>query len=247
MDLDQDIIIGIHAVNELLNQRPGAVKQLLVQSGRDDKRIAAILQIAQKFNIDVQNLSRQLMDDRFSGVHQGVAAIVAVEAKTRTERDLVVILEALDHDPLLLVLDGVTDPHNLGACLRTADAAGVDAVIIPKDKSATLNTTVRKVACGAAETVNLITVTNLTRCLQSLQERGIWIAGAADSAEKTIFQQDLTGPIALVMGSEGSGLRRLTRENCDYLVSIPMAGQLSSLNVSVATGICLFEARRQRQ
>ena len=147
---------------------------------------------------------------------------------------------------LLLVLDEVTDPHNLGACLRTADAAGVHAVIVPKDRSAQLNMTARKVACGAAETIPFVAVTNLSRTLESLQERGIWIAGAAGEAQSTLYEIDLRVPIAIVMGSEGKGLRRLTREHCDYLMSIPMAGALSSLNVSVATGLCLFEAVRQR-
>ena len=149
--------------------------------------------------------------------------------------------------PLLLVLDGVTDPHNLGACLRTADAAGALAVIIPKDKSATLNATVRKVACGAAEVIPLVAVTNLARTLEKLQQRGLWIVGTAGEAEQEIYEQDLSGPIVLVMGAEGKGMRRLTREHCDFLVRLPMAGSVSSLNVSVATGVCLFEALRQRR
>jgi 23S rRNA (guanosine2251-2'-O)-methyltransferase len=147
----------------------------------------------------------------------------------------------------VLVLDGVTDPHNLGACLRTADAAGVALVIAPKDKSAPLNATVAKVACGAAEVVPYIQVTNLARTLQSLQQRGIWITGTAGEAEASVYQTDLTGPCALVMGAEGKGMRRLTREHCDQLINIPMAGEVSSLNVSVATGVCLFEIVRQRQ
>ncbi len=145
-----------------------------------------------------------------------------------------------------MVLDEITDPHNLGACLRSAGAAGVHAVIIPRDRSANLNATVRKVASGAAETVNLVVVTNLARCLQQLKERGIWLVGTDANAEKSLYEQELAGPLALVMGSEGRGLRRLTREKCDFLVSIPMAGAVSSLNVSVATGILLFEAIRQR-
>ena len=218
--------------------------QLLVQNGRNDKRVGAIRELAQKQGVAIEELSKQEMDQRFDGNHQGVAA--SADSRLRSEKDLQSILAALDHEPLLLVLDGVTDPHNLGACLRTADAAGVDAVIVPKDKSAPLNATVRKVASGAAETVNFITVTNLARCLKSLQQRGIWVVGTADESEKSIYEQDLTGAIALVMGSEGSGLRRLTRDSCDFLVSIPMAGELSSLNVSVAAGVCLYEARRQK-
>ena len=144
------------------------------------------------------------------------------------------------------MLDGVTDPHNLGAVLRTADAAGVHAVIIPKDKSATLNATVRKVACGAAEVVPLVAVTNLARALEKLRQKGLWVVGTAGDAEQTLYQQDMTGPLIVVMGAEGSGMRRLTREHCDYLVHVPMQGTVSSLNVSVATGVCLFEAQRQR-
>ena len=156
------------------------------------------------------------------------------------------LLERLEGTPLLLVLDGVTDPHNLGACLRSADAAGVQAVIIPRDRSAGLTPVVRKVACGAAETVPLVAVTNLARTLKSLQQRGLWVVGAAGEAEQLIYQVDMRVPTVIVMGAEGSGLRRLTREHCDYLAKLPMAGSVSSLNVSVATGICLFEAVRQR-
>ena len=217
-----------------------------MQSGRDDLRLNSIRELAQREAITIVEMNRKEMDQRYRGVHQGVAALASSESRMSTEKDLLRTLAELQHEPLLLVLDGVTDPHNLGACLRTADAAGVDAVIIPKDKSASLNTTVRKVASGAAETVNLVAVTNLARCLHSLKERGIWVVGTADDSEKSLFQQDLTGGIALVMGSEGSGLRRLTREHCDFLVSIPMVGELSSLNVSVAAGVCLYEARRQR-
>jgi 23S rRNA (guanosine2251-2'-O)-methyltransferase len=157
------------------------------------------------------------------------------------------LLDRSEAPPLLLVLDGVTDPHNLGACLRTADAAGALAVIVPKDKSATLNATARKVACGAAEVVPLVAVTNLARTLEKLQKRGVWIVGTAGEASQELYSQDLSGPIALVMGAEGKGMRRLTREHCDYLVRLPMAGSVSSLNVSVATGVCLFEALRQRR
>ena len=167
--------------------------------------------------------------------------------KQHPEDVLDALLDGLSHSPLLLVLDEVTDPHNLGACLRTADAAGVDAVIVPKDRAAPLNMTARKVACGAADTIAFAAVTNLSRTLESLKKRGIWIAGAAGEAQDSLYTMDFKQPIAIVMGSEGKGLRRLTRENCDYLLSIPMAGELSSLNVSVATGLCLFEAVRQRR
>jgi 23S rRNA (guanosine2251-2'-O)-methyltransferase len=157
------------------------------------------------------------------------------------------LLERGEGPALLLVLDGVTDPHNLGACLRTADAAGAQAVIVPKDKSATLNATVRKVACGAAEVIPLVAVTNLARTLEKLQKKGLWVVGTAGEAEQMIYQLDMTGPTVLVMGAEGKGMRRLTREHCDYLAKLPMGGSVSSLNVSVATGVCLFEAVRQRR
>jgi 23S rRNA (guanosine2251-2'-O)-methyltransferase len=157
------------------------------------------------------------------------------------------LLDRAEGPPLLLMLDGVTDPHNLGACLRTADAAGVQAVIIPKDKSASLNATVRKVACGAAEVIPLVAVTNLARTLEKLKKRGLWVVGTAGEAEQDVYDVDMTGPTVLVMGAEGKGMRRLTRELCDFLVRLPMSGSVSSLNVSVATGVCLFEAVRQRR
>lgn len=160
--------------------------------------------------------------------------------------DLMNLVDGLE-TPLLLILDDVTDPHNLGACMRTADAAGVHAVIVPKDRSVSITETVRRVACGAAEKVPFVRVTNLARTMTQLKEAGIWLVGTADEARANLYGADLTGPLALVMGSEGSGLRRLTREHCDFLVSIPMAGSVESLNVSVATGVCLFEAVRQRQ
>lgn len=246
MKKNVDKIVGLHAVAELLAQRPGAIHQLSVLSGRNDKRMTLIRDLALKSGVVIEEISKGEFERLFDGVHQGVGALAEMGSQLLKEKDLNRILDGLEHAPLLLVLDGVTDPHNLGACLRSADAAGVDAVIIPKDKSVGLNATVRKVACGAAETVSLVSVTNLARCLDNLKERGVWLVGAADQAESSLYDQDLKGAIALVMGSEGSGLRRLTRESCDYLVSIPMAGSLSSLNVSVATGVCLYEARRQR-
>ena len=156
------------------------------------------------------------------------------------------VLDALSEPALLLILDGVTDPHNLGACLRVADAMGVHAVIAPKDRAVGINATVSKVASGAAETVPYITVTNLARTMRDLKERGIWLIGTSDDADKGLYEADFTGPTALVMGSEGEGMRRLTRETCDLLVSVPMLGSVESLNVSVASGVCLYEARRQR-
>jgi 23S rRNA (guanosine2251-2'-O)-methyltransferase len=239
-------VAGIHAVAALLKSNAPAVRRLLIQAGRQDARLAELIGLAREAGIAVETVARRELDEQPGGTHQGVAAWVVMADSTGREQDLRQLLDNLDHDPLLLVLDEVTDPHNFGACLRSADAAGVDAVIIPKDRSAPLNMTVRKVASGAAESVPVILVTNLARTLHYLKERGVWLCGTADGAEKTLYQQDLTGPLALLMGSEGKGLRRLSREACDFLVAIPMAGQVSSLNVSVATGVCLFEAVRQR-
>jgi 23S rRNA (guanosine2251-2'-O)-methyltransferase len=169
------------------------------------------------------------------------------DVTARNEDDLFNLLESLYEPPFLLVLDGVQDPHNLGACLRSADAAGIHAIIAPKDRAVALTETVRKVACGAVEQLPFVTVTNLARTLNGLKEAGLWLVGTADNARETLYDVDLTGPLALVMGAEGKGLRRLTRECCDFLVHIPMAGSVECLNVSVATGVCLFEAVRQRR
>lgn len=239
-------IYGIHAVQAFLTNAPERLIELYVLKGRDDKRLNPVLNQIRKLGIAVQFCNRDALDKKAKGeVHQGLIARVQ-PAKPLNENDLDVILEKTDK-PFLLVLDGVTDPHNLGACLRTADAAGVTAVIIPKDNSALLSGVARKVACGAAETMPLIRVTNLARCLRDLQQRhNIWVVGTAGEATQTVYQTKLTGPMALVMGAEGDGMRRLTRETCDELISIPMAGAVSSLNVSVATGVCLFEIVRQR-
>ncbi len=245
--MSQTDIFGLHAVTSLLNRNPGRVRRLLVQQGRGDERLQSVLDKAAVQGIKVVEEPRQLLDQRAGGGrHQGVIA-ECEPLKALNEKGLGPLLDFAGEAPLVLVLDGVTDPHNLGACLRTADAAGVTVVIAPKDKSAPLNATVAKVACGAAEVVPYVQVTNLARTLQSLQERGIWITGTAGEADGSVYEVDLTGPQALVMGAEGKGLRRLTRENCDQLISIPMAGEVSSLNVSVATGVCLFEMVRQRQ
>lgn len=239
-------IYGIHAVKSFLDNAPERLIDVMVLKGREDKRLNPLLSELQKMGIAVQHVNRQTLDNKAQGeVHQGIIARI-VPAKERNEHDLDQILDQTA-TPLLLILDGVTDPHNLGACLRTADAAGVDAVIVPKDKSAQLTAIARKVACGAAETVPLVRVTNLARTMRDLQERNVWIVGTAGEAEASLYQAKLTGAIALVMGAEGDGMRRLTREHCDQLVSIPMAGSVSSLNVSVATGVCLFEIVRQRR
>lgn len=243
---DLHLVFGIHAVASLLARSPERVEQLFVQKGRNDKRMAELLALAEQAGLSIQVVERKLLDERVQGKHQGVIA-ESRGSQVLREGDLKLLLDELSHAPLLLILDGVTDPHNLGACLRTADAAGVDAVIVPKDNSAGLNATARKVACGAAEVVPFVQVTNLARTLRDLQERGVWIYGTAGEAEQEVYDVDLKGPMALIMGAEGKGMRRLTRENCDYLVKLPMAGSVSSLNVSVATGITLFEVVRQRR
>ena len=239
-------IFGIHAVQSLLERQPERFQQVFILKGRDDRRLQPLIQGLEAQGVTVQVATRQWLDEAAEGaVHQGILALVK-PGRHYQEGDLTDLLEKLDK-PLLLILDGVTDPHNLGACLRSADAAGVSAVIVPKDRSAALNATAKKVACGAAETVPLIRVTNLARTMRLLQEYHIWIVGTAGEADHTLYQSKMTGGMALVMGAEGEGMRRLTREHCDELISIPMAGSVSSLNVSVATGICLFEAVRQRQ
>ena len=244
---DANWMAGIHAVTELLRRQPGSVSRLLVQQGRQDGRMQSLVELARDAGIPVETVPRQQLDETPGGVHQGVAAQWTDESAPRDEGFLKSLLDSLDHHPFLLVLDEVTDPHNMGACLRSADAAGVDAVIVPRNNSAGLTPTVSKVASGAAQTIPLVSVTNLSRALKTLQQRGIWLVGTSDDAPVTLYEQDLTGPLALVMGSEGKGMRRLTRECCDFLVSIPMAGSVSSLNVSVAAGVCLFEAVRQRR
>ncbi|MBT0724140.1 23S rRNA (guanosine(2251)-2'-O)-methyltransferase RlmB [Rosenbergiella sp. S61] len=239
-------IFGIHAVQALLERQPQRFQQVFILKGREDRRLQPLIQVLESQGITIQVATRQWLDEAAEGaVHQGILALVK-PGRQYQEGDLPDLLEKLDK-PLLLILDGVTDPHNLGACLRSADAAGVAAVIVPKDRSAALNATAKKVACGAAETVPLIRVTNLARTMRLLQEYNIWIVGTAGEADHTLYQSKMTGGMALVMGAEGEGMRRLTREHCDELISIPMAGSVSSLNVSVATGICLFEAVRQRQ
>lgn len=243
---DLERVYGLHAVEALLRHHPKRVKQVWVAEGRGDPRVRSLVDLAEQSKVRVGQCERREMDVWVEGVHQGVVAEVS-PSQVWGEAMLEELLDRAEGPPLLLVLDGVTDPHNLGACLRTADAAGALAVIVPKDKAATLNATVRKVACGAAEVIPLVAVTNLARALEKLQQRGLWVVGTAGEAEQMIYTQDLTGPTVLVMGAEGKGMRRLTREHCDFLVRLPMAGSVSSLNVSVATGVCLFEALRQRQ
>ncbi|MEZ5542766.1 MAG: 23S rRNA (guanosine(2251)-2'-O)-methyltransferase RlmB [Pseudomonadota bacterium] len=239
-------VYGMHAVAALLATRPTAVAALAIVGGGDTRR-AALLAQAQAAGISVERVSRKALDQRLPGInHQGVLATVRGDGLALDEQALPALLAALGEPALLLVLDGVQDPHNLGACLRSADAAGVHAVILPRDRATGITPVVHKVACGAVQALPVVTVTNLARCLRTLRAAGIWLYGASDSAPQPVYAADLTGPLALVLGGEGGGLRRLTRELCDFEVAIPMAGTVSSLNVSVAAGVLLFEAVRQR-
>jgi 23S rRNA (guanosine2251-2'-O)-methyltransferase len=243
----KNIIFGIHSVEAFLKKNPGKIVRLVILQGRQDKKIDSISQLAKKNNIKIEFSSREAMDEMTQQEnHQGVIAFTQGNSHTQTEEDLLEIIEK-KQKVFFLILDGVQDPHNLGACLRSADAAGVDAVIVPKDNAVGITPVVSKVASGAAETVPLIQVTNLARTMQSLQEKGVWIYGAAGEVEQSLFSAKLTGSIAIALGAEGAGLRRLTREHCDVLLKIPMQGTVSSLNVSVATGVFLFEAVRQRE
>lgn len=242
---DKRLIYGLHAVAAALKRRPGQVHEVFLDVARKDPRVRRIADSARSAGVPVHGVDgARLAGFAAGGIHQGVVAFVDQPAPASSIEEL---LEDLDQPPLLLVLDGVQDPHNLGACLRVADATGVHAIIVPKDRAVGLNPTVHKVASGAAESVPLIAVTNLARTINQLKDKGVWVAGAADSAAQSLFEARLTGPLAIVLGAEGEGMRRLTRESCDLLISIPMLGQVESLNVSVAAGVCLYEALRQRQ
>jgi len=243
---DQVPVGGIHSVRAALKHGPAGVPEIWLERKRRDARVAELAAAARAAGIAVRLVSRDELDAAGQGInHQGVVAWVHIPA-ARTEADLPGILDAVVGPPLLLILDGVQDPHNLGACLRTADAAGVHAVLAPKDNAVGLTAVACKVASGAAQTLPYVQVTNLARALASLKERGIWLIGTTEDAGTSLFATNLTGAIGLVMGGEGKGLRRLTRERCDLLASLPMRGTVESLNVSVAAGICLYEALRQR-
>ncbi len=246
MKADSELIFGLHALEAALKYQPQDIQEIWLDGQRRDARMQKIVSLAKKSGIRLNRVSRDYLQEHFADKrHQGVVAST-LPGKAATEADLEQILAA-QQQPFVLVLDGVQDPHNLGACLRSADAAGVHAVIVPRDRAVGLTATVRKVASGAAENLPLIQVTNLARTLRDLKERGLWLVGLAGESEQELYSCDLKGPIAVVMGAEGEGMRRLTREHCDFLVRIPMAGVVSSLNVSVATGICLFEVLRQRK
>lgn len=242
----QHHIYGIHAVLAAIRHDTSNVVMLYFGGPRKDQRIQEIRSLATRSHVPITDVSRdELAALAGEGRHQGVVAQLK-QIREFNEDSLEPLLEALHEPPFLLILDGIQDPHNLGACLRCADGAGIHAVIAPKDKAVGMTAVVSKTASGAAESIPFIQVTNLVRSLEMLKARGIWITGMDGCAEQSVYDLDLSGPCAIVLGAEGRGLRRLTREHCDYLAKIPMAGQVESLNVSVAAGVCLFEAVRQR-
>jgi len=241
---ETQLIFGFHAVNARLRHHPDSVVEIFVHTGRHDPRLRDLLAVAQERNVRTVPVDAQRLQGLVGhGKHQGVVARVE---PARLAANLDDVIKAAGAEALLLVLDGVTDPHNLGACLRVADALGVHAVVAPKDRSAGLTPTVAKVASGAAETIPFIPVTNLARAMEELKDLGLQVIGADESGPESLLEAELTGPLAWVLGAEGEGMRRLTRERCDRLVRIPMLGSVESLNVSVAAGLCLYETRRQR-
>src|SRR5471030_988748 len=238
------MIFGFHAVTSRLRHEASSVEEIFIDASRTDRRMQDLVANAKSAGVRVMPVESSRLD-KIVGTrrHQGV---IAFAAELALARNLDELLDAIDGPPLLLVLDGITDPHNLGACLRVADGVGAHAVIVPKDRAVGLTAVAAKVASGAAESVPYITVTNLARSLRELKERDIRIVGAADEAPISLYAADLRGPLAWVLGAEGEGMRRLTRDTCDTLVSIPMLGSVASLNVSVASGVCLYETLRQR-
>ncbi|PNS09588.1 23S rRNA (guanosine(2251)-2'-O)-methyltransferase RlmB [Solilutibacter silvestris] len=246
MSKDSQWIAGINAVASAIEHDAANVREILIEAGAKNPRVLEIETQARRLGIEPRRVAQQALDGVAGGLrHQGVIARYAA-AKTYDENDLKGIVENADGRVLILVLDEVQDPHNLGACLRSAAAAGAHAVVIPRDKAASITATVRKTSAGAADRLPVVRVTNLARCLKSLQQQGVWIYGLAGETETSLYSIDLRGNVALVLGAEAEGLRRLTREHCDQLVRIPMPGAMESLNVSVAAGISLFEAVRQR-
>lgn len=242
-----ELIYGIHVIKNLLKTAPERILEIHILDSREDKRIEEINKLAKENGITTQPISKKQLNAWDNDVvHQGIVAKIRAKGLL-DEHDLKDLIQKSKKPVLLLILDQIQDPHNLGACLRSADAVGVDAVIIPKARAVSLTPTVRKSASGAAETVSCVEVSNLARCLQELKQLGVWILGASSEATQSLFKSDLTVPIALVLGAEGKGLRHLTAESCDMLIKIPMEGTVESLNVSVAAGVCLYEALRQRQ
>lgn len=244
--MSKTMLHGIHAVQTAVQNDTANVTCVYTSTETPSPRLTKLLDEVKSLKVKIISVDDKKLEQLSkTHNHQHIVAEY-LQAESYTEKDLLNIVGNLEKPALLLVLDGVTDPHNLGACLRTAEAAAVDAVIVPKDNSVGLTPTVRKVASGAADLVPLVKVTNLSRTLQTLKKEGVWIMGTSDKAAVNYFQQDFTAPMALVMGAEGAGMRRLTEKQCDILLSLPMAGKISSLNISVATGICLYEANRQR-
>lgn len=239
---------GFHAVANLLSHAPYRIQKVIIQKERHDQRSQKIIDQAKQQSIAIEYWNKHSFKQQFDATtnHQGIVA-VCLPPRMLNENDLNDMLDQQSSDPFLLLLDGIQDPHNLGACLRSANAAGVDAVIIAKARAVGLTEAVSKVSCGATETLPLIQVSNLIQTMNQLKQRGIWLYGGAAEAESSLYQTDLCGPLGLVLGGEEKGLKRLTRDNCDGLWSIPMHGSIASLNVSIACGISLFEASRQRQ
>lgn len=238
------VLAGFHAVTARLRHAPATIEALYVDAARRDGRMQQLLARAHAAGVGVTAADAVRLQRLAGGaIHQGVVALCREAVRASTLDD---VLAAVDAGTLLLLLDGVTDPRNLGACLRTAEAAGVQAVIVPRDRSASLTPVVAAAAAGAAETLPLLAVTNLARAMDEIRAAGVWIAGAAGDAQRSLYELDLTGPLAWALGAEGTGLRRLTRDKCDWLARIPLRGQVESLNVSVAAGVCLFETLRQR-
>ena len=247
MSAEADLICGPHAVLAALKSHPRAVSAVWISDTRADHRIREIIATAQEARVKFHRVPRARLDQMAGDLtHQGVLARAQPES-VLVERELPEFLKKLNHAALLLVLDGIQDPHNFGACLRSANAAGVDAVVVPRDRAAPLSAAARRAAAGAAEATPVFRVINLARALRTLKDAGIWLIGAAQDETRTLYDADLRGPTALILGGEGRGLRRLIREHCDLRVSIPMSGAVESLNVSVAAGICLFEVLRQRR
>ena len=245
MTAKHHLLIGFHPVTARLRHHPDSVREIYVHAGRHDPLLRDLIALAGRHGVRVLPVDEKRLEGLAGDArHQGVVAQVDLVAQPVDLQDL---LQGLHQPPFLLLLDGVTDPHNLGACLRTADAMGVHGIVVPKDRSVGLTPTVAKVASGAADTVPVIPVTNLARAMEELKQAGVWLLGTAHDAPQSLFDARVDGAIGWVLGAEGEGLRRLTRERCDALVRIPMFGQVESLNVSVAAALCLYETRRQRE
>ncbi len=243
---NDNLIYGVNPIQQLLDNNPDKILEISISNDKKDARVQKLLVQAQRQDIAIQRIDAKKLDKLFPGqTHQGIIAKIKPSALL-TESAIPALLKSVTK-PLFLILDGVQDPHNFGACLRTADAAGVTAVIIPKDNAVGITPVVRKVASGAADVIPIVQVSNLARAMRELQELGVWIVGTAGDAEQDLYAIDLSGSIAIVLGAEGSGMRALTSKHCDFLAKLPMLGTVESLNVSVATGVCLYEAVRQRK